>query len=314
MSSSIVDGTQIDTSVFSYTSPKPHASGGKVINLFNRNFKESLTISTPLMLTWGAQEGKDTLKNPTGKWSLSLQFPSEEYSTEDQEQFLVSMKALESKIKEDAITNSKLWFGKEIKSLEVIEEKFNPMLKYPKMSPTSSEYNYSKPPTLTVKLPQWKTGWKSEIYNEDGEPLFIPNKVNADNSPVEYLQPKSRVMCLIQCGGLWYVNGKISITWNLQQAVVKSPKPVVEGVCFLKPKPEDREALKTMPHPEDVELETHDSVAISTTVVDSDEEGEDDSKIDASELEPVQPEPTQPVVQQVPQPQVVKKGRKPTGK
>ena len=59
MANSIVDGTNINVNVFSYSSPKAHASGGKVVNLYNKYFKESLTISTPLMLTWGAQEGQE---------------------------------------------------------------------------------------------------------------------------------------------------------------------------------------------------------------------------------------------------------------
>ena len=69
MTDRIIDGTQINTTVFSYSAPKAHASGGKVVNLLNKNFKESLTISSPLMLTWGAQEGKDQQGNSTGKWT-----------------------------------------------------------------------------------------------------------------------------------------------------------------------------------------------------------------------------------------------------
>lgn len=305
MSETIVDGTQIDTSVFSYSAPKSHASGGKVVNLFNKNFKESITISTPLMLTWGAQEGQDqTTKAPNGKYTLSLQFPSSEYSTEDQEQFLDGMKALESKIKEDAMANSRQWFGKEIKSLEVIEEKFNVMLRYPKVSKGSQESDYTKPPTLSIKIPQWSGVWKPEIYNEDGEPLFIPGKVNADKTPIEFLQPKSRVMCLIQCGGLWFINGKISITWNLKQAVVKSPKPVIEGVCFLRPKAADREVLKSMPHPEDTD-EFVDPVVVSTTVVESDDEEE--LKVE------VEPEPQVVVVEEPVVVESAKKQRKTKG-
>ena len=37
MSSSIIDGTNIDLSVFSYTAPKANPTGGKVVNLLNRN-------------------------------------------------------------------------------------------------------------------------------------------------------------------------------------------------------------------------------------------------------------------------------------
>ena len=97
----IIDGTQIDTSVFSYSQPKAHSSGGKVINLYNKNSRESLTISTPLLLTWGAQESKDQQGNPLGKWTMSLQFPSKDYPNQAGEQFLESMKQLEMKVKQD---------------------------------------------------------------------------------------------------------------------------------------------------------------------------------------------------------------------
>ena len=115
MADSIVDGTNIDINVFSYSAPKAHASGGKVVNLYNKHFKESLTISTPLMLTWGAQEGQEqSTGKPTGKWTMSLQFPNSEYPNADAEDFLKSMRALENKIKADALLYSKEWFGKEI--------------------------------------------------------------------------------------------------------------------------------------------------------------------------------------------------------
>ena len=103
MADSIVDGTNIDINVFSYSAPKAHASGGKVVNLYNKHFKESLTLSTPLMLTWGAQEGQEQgTGKPTGKWTMSLQFPSADYSNADAEAFLRSMRSLEQKIKADA--------------------------------------------------------------------------------------------------------------------------------------------------------------------------------------------------------------------
>ena len=273
MADSIIDGTNIDTSVFAYSAPKAHASGGKVVNLMNKHFKESLTLSTPLILTWGAQEGQEQGSGkPTGKFTMALQFPSAEYSNPDAEAFLKSMKKLEAKIKADAITYSREWFGKEIKSAEVIDEKFNLMLRHPKKSKGSAEVDETKPPTLTVKIPQWSGVWKPEIYDEDGEPLYINGKVNSHLSPLEYLKPKTHIICLLQCGGLWFVNGKISITWNLKQAIVQKPKPTMEGTCFLKPKAADKEKMKTLPPPED----PVDPEGVPTTIVDdSDDERED---------------------------------------
>jgi hypothetical protein len=225
MTETIIDGTNIDVSLFSYTTPKAHSSGGKVVNLHNKLFKESLKISTPLILTWGAQESLEQgTQTPTGKWSMALQFPTKDYSTIELEQFLISMIKLENKIKEDALINSKEWFGKTITIKEIIDEKFNTMLKYPKKEKGSIELDYSRPPTLNIKIPCWKGEWQTEVYDEEGEPLYIKNKVNEDKTPLDFLKPKTYVSCLIQCGGLWFVNGKVSITWNLKQVMVQKPK------------------------------------------------------------------------------------------
>ena len=295
MTDTIIDGTNINTGVFSYSAPKAHASGGKVVNLYNKNVRESLTISTPLILTWGAQEGKDTQGNFTGKWTMSLQFPNSEYSNTDAEAFLTSMRALESKVKADAMTYSKEWFGKTITSSEVMDEKFNVMLRHPKKEKGSVELDYNKPPTLTVKIPCWKGVWQPEIYDEEGEPLFVKAKSSQHVSPLDFLKPKTHVICLIQCGGLWFVNGKVSITWNLKQAIVQKPKTssIAEGTCFLRIKPSDKEKLKTLPQPDD---DVDPDGAVSTTIVDdSDDEHELPPPVAVRAPEPV-PVPAPAVV------------------
>ena len=269
MANSIIDGTNVNTSVFMYSAPKAHESGGKVVNLMNKSSKEAIALSTPLILTWGAQEGLDQAKKPTGKFTMSLQFPTTEYSNPDLENFLKSMKALEAKVKADAITYSKEWFGKTITNPEIIDEKFNIMLRHPKVK-GSEELDLAKPPTLTVKLPCWKGVWKSEIYDEDGEPVFISGKVNNQLSPLDFIKKQTQVACVIQCGGIWFVNGKFSITWNLKQAVVQKPKESMEGKCLIKLKTADKEVLKKQVV-EEIEEDDHISSAI---VDDSDEEEE----------------------------------------
>lgn len=333
MTEQIIDGTQIESAFqyLSFSAPKPNPTGGKVVNMFDNRFKESLIISTPLILSWGAQEGKEQGTGKlTGKWTMSLQFPSEEYKTPEEVAFLSSMKNLEQKIKETALNNSKLWFGKEIKSMDIIDEKFTPMIKYPKVSPGSAELDYSRPPTMVVKIPKWKSGWKSEIYDEDGEPVYIPDALtseqvkefktqpeldeaisllNEGHSPIEYLPKQTKVICLLQCGGLWFVNGKVSITWNLQQAVVKKPKQSTRGICFIKPKATEREALKSMPHPEEEEKEKEkeQEYQVSSTLVD-DSDDENDMKPSADT------EPTQEVVFE-PEPVTTNEPvKKPTGR
>jgi hypothetical protein len=164
---------------------------------------------------------------------------------------------------------SKEWFGKTISSPEVMEEKFNVMLRHPKIKGTQ-EADLAKPPTLTVKIPCWNGNWKPEIYDEEGTPLYVNGKVNSHLSPLEYIKPKTHVICLIQCGGLWFVNGKVSVTWNLKQAIVQKPKASMEGQCFIKLKTADKEKLKALPPVEHDDIDPEGAVA--TIVDDSDDD------------------------------------------
>ena len=289
MSNAIIDGTNIDLSVFSYSAPKPNPAGGKVVNLYNKHAKESLTIAVPLMGSWGAQEVKTLDGAGTGKYTMTLQFSKGQYTTPDADKFLEQMKIVEQKIKQDAMSYSKDWFGKEIKSMDVMDEKFTPMLKYPKINKGSEERDYSQPPQLTVKLPCWKDVWQTSVFDEDYNPLYVKGKSEPGVSPLDFLRTTSKapvqVIALIQCAGLWFVGSpaKVSITWNLKQVIVRKPKTssIADDTCFLTVRPSDREALKSLP---ESEVEQNDN-SVSALVEDSD--GEEEYK-----LPPPEPTPT----------------------
>jgi hypothetical protein len=203
------------------------------------------------------------------------------------------MRNLENKVKADALTYSKEWFGKQHKSADIIDALFNPMLRHPKIK-GSEEFDMNKPPTLNIKIPCWKGTWKSEIYDEEGEALFT-SKINTHMSPLDYLKPKTHIIALIQCGGIWFVNGKFSVTWNLKQAIVQKPKASMEGTCFIKLKSSDKEKLKALPVPEE-------EVESSAIVEDSDDDVEHDY---AEVAQPVKVETPVVVAKPVEEPKVV---------
>ena len=266
MADRIIDGTQFNVNNIMYTAPKATPQGAKSVNILNKLTKTGLTLSTPLMLTWGAGEFVDqNTGQGDGKFTLSLQFPGQEYQSDDTNAFLRNMKALEDKIKADALVYSKEWFGKVHKSADVVDALWTPMLKYSKDKNTG-EYDYNKAPTLRIKLPQWEGAWKSEIYDEDGNKLY-PSTSNSSASPLDYLKKGSNIACLIQFAGIWFVNGKFSASWKLVQAAVQKPRPTLQGQCFIKLKPQDKEKLKTQVVEDDV-----DEHVSSTIVEDSDDE------------------------------------------
>ena len=264
MAERIIDGTQFNVNDIMYTTPKATPQGAKSVNILNKKTKTGLTLSTPLMLTWGAAEFVDqNTGQGDGKFTLSLQFPGKEYENDDTIAFLKNIKALEDKIKADALIYSKEWFGKVHKSAEVVDALWTPMLKYSKDKATG-DYDYSKPPTLRIKLPQWENVFKCEIYSEDGDKLFP----NPGASPLEYLKKGSNIMTIIQFAGIWFVNGKFSASWKLIQAVVQKPKATLQGQCFIKLKSQDKEKLKN----QEVADDDLDGNLASTIVDDSDNE------------------------------------------
>jgi len=58
------------------------------------------------------------------------------------------------------------------------------------------------------------------------------------------LQKGMNIATLLQCGGLWFANGKFGMTWKLIQAVGQKPRASLTGQCFIKLKTGDKEKLK----------------------------------------------------------------------
>lgn len=300
MADTIIDGTLLNVNNIKYSSPKANTSGGKSITILNKLSNTGLRISTPLMLTWGASDFVDESGKGNGKFELSLQFPNDaEDKNEDTDAVLKNLIELENKIKMDALKFSKEWFGKVHKSSDVVDALWTPMLKYSRDKNTG-EANMSKAPVLRVKIPQWEGIWKSEIYDEDGIKLF-PDPMN-QVTPLDFIKKGTQVATIIQCGGLWFANGKFGITWKLVQAVVQKPRANIVGQCFIKLKKSDKEKLKSQPQ---VEEEPDDTIAAQ--VDDSDDEPDRVSTVVEEHVPEVVATPTPVVVEQVQEPVVAKK-------
>ena len=235
--------------------PKVNASGGKNIAIFDRTSRTGLKVSTPMMLTWGANkndyDGKET-------YDMCLQFPSAEYATADTSAFLDNIKRLETLVKQQACTNSKAWFGKALSS-EVVEAFWTPMLRYPKDKATG-EPDYAKSPTFRIKLPFWDGKFKFEIFNVKGELVFPKDDVNI----MDVVPKGSEAKIILQCGGIWFAGGKFGITWKPFQMVVKPKLKLAQGICHLMEEKEEIQEHKPM----EQALETR----MEQTQVESDED------------------------------------------
>ena len=270
-----------------YTKPKVNNVGGRSVGIVNSKTSTVLNLSSPLMLTWGVQDFTD---DKTGKvsYDLALQFPNEGFETPATKKFLANMAVFEKKIKEDAIANSKEWFSKPKMTADAVDALWTPVLKYPKNKDTL-EADMTRAPTIKVKLPFWDGAWKDlELYDVEMQSIF-PDAMNPALSPKDLIAKGSHIAVSIQCGGIWFANGKFGVTWKLFQAIVK-PKMSLKGKCHIKLDEDEKTKIVAQ---------------VITTDVDGDADGGDDhdnvSAIieDDEDDEPATPAPA-PVVKSVP--------------
>jgi hypothetical protein len=257
--------------------PKVNERGGKSINIISKQTNRSLHISTPMMMTWGIADFIGDNGESDGKFSISLNFPNDEYRKPATDKFLQQLKEFENYILDEAVKNSELWWGEEM-SREVCKHTFFPFLKYSKNKDTK-KIDLTKPPSIRAKVPFYDGKWNVELYDTK-ENLIFPCD-NQNLTPVDFVPKLSQVACVLQCGGIWIGGKGWGLTWKLVQSVVK-PREVVSvyGKCHIQLSPEDRDAIDNQKIPDDeceVEGEEQDQVAsapIDTAAEDSDEEQE----------------------------------------
>ena len=212
-----------------YSKCKVNASGGKSVGIYNSQTGQSLYVGTPLLMTWGLQEYTD---DKTGKvsYEMSLQFPNDDFENAETRAFLKSMADFETKLKADALANSKDWFAKPKMTPDAVDALFTPILKYP-MDKVTCEKDLTKKPTMRIKVPFWQGKWEGvEIYDSDRNCLFPCADPNV--SPMEIITKLSHMKTMIQCGGIWFANGKFGVTWRFVQGMIQ-PRLSMRGKCHL---------------------------------------------------------------------------------
>jgi hypothetical protein len=289
-SNPILCGTDFTPSTdIKYSKPKVDSRGGKSVGILNASSNGATYISTPLMLTWGVSdyEGNE-------RYEMALQFPSEEYATTDTSNFMKNMVDFETKIKDDAIKNAKEWFGKAKMSQDAIDALWTPMLKYPKNKETL-EQDTTRSPTLKVKIPFWEGVWKTELYNVNQEPIY-PDPEGGSLTPKDLIVKGTHVAVVLQCGGLWFANGKFGVTWRLFQGVVK-PKASLKGKCYITLSNDDKDKMVKQSIPDEDEDQEDDDVPHDTAQVDdSDDEAQDNSGDGKALDETTESEPVKKIV------------------
>jgi len=280
-----------------YSKCKVNSTGGKSVGIYNSQTGQSLYIGTPLLMTWGLQQYTD---DKTGKisYEMSLQFPNDDFDNDETRGFLKAMTAFEAKLKADALANSKDWFAKPKMTPDAVDALFTPILKYP-MDKATCEKDMSKKPTMRIKVPFWQGKWEGvEIYDADRNCVFPCSDPNV--SPMDIITKLSHMKTMIQCGGIWFANGKFGVTWRFVQGMIQ-PRLSMRGKCHLSLTSSDSSAdtqksIQNDHHTEEQEVQQKQQ-QFTTETVDSDDGEEDDQEFeDDSTPSVVSRTPSVPVV------------------
>lgn len=305
----VIQGSHFNPSTdIKYSKPKVDSHGSKSVGILNSASNTATFISTPLMLTWGVNEFVDE-KSGKVSYDLALQFSNEGYGKVDETSFLAAMTSFETKIKEDAISNAKEWFGKSKMSPDAIDALWTPILKYPKDKATG-EPDTTRAPTLKVKVPFWDGQFKIDgIFNTD-QKLLYPSTDSPDAELKDLITKGSNVALVVLCGGIWFANGKFGVTWKLKQGIVK-PRASFSGKCHVILSNEDKERLNNTTNQfdkdDEEDIEDDEEEEDDVNVDDSDEESESIVEEVKQEVAP-QPEPEpEPAKKKVVKKKVVKK-------
>ena len=288
----ITKAKSFDANAVTYKPAVNNKRGGKSVQLLLSG--QPIVLQVPLMLTWGVNERVDEQSGRV-TYDMALDFRNE---TSSVNKFKDAMTSFENKIKADCIKNCKEWFGKSKMSSELVDNLMYPILKYPKLKDSDGNYtdesDYSRAPSLKVKLPYWEGRFNVELYNyADKTPLYIPPRKDeqATSSPVECIPKASHINGLIACQGMWFAGGRCGVTWKLVQACVRPPARLLgTATCHIEDDSDDEEMDNNLAQKESQDDTTNhddeDEVGHQPSFQESEDEEEEEQEEVVEEVKP----------------------------
>ncbi len=297
MSASVINAAQFNASKLTVTAPKKVGDKGAKMSYLNYGEGKPLVIQTPsLPVPFGFSAYTD---ESSGKVSYSMGMQLSGYETDLKvKQFYEAIQAVDEFMIDQALKNSKEWFGK-VCSKETIEDKYSPNIKIAK-DKNGDPKPY--PPSVKVAFNKLRDSDEFECKVFGVESKNDPNPKPISDVPFEELIPKrAQVTTLIQCTGVWFVNGKFNCKWKAIRVRLDSQPERITGYGFVDesndgssnnngnhqqeeftPKPKKQlpiESDSDSEKEEEAEAPPVKHTPVTQAVVDSDSEKEDDSEI-----------------------------------
>lgn len=146
-----------------------------------------------------------------GKFKVQFSFRGREVNPKVAK-FHDTIEAVDNFVLDQAVKNCGKWFKKAGMTRDMLKLFFKPTVRYSKDKDGNEKREY--PPHMAVKLAQKSGAFTAEIFDDSRKKI-------EGVSPVESLRRNAEVVPILSCGGIWIVDGKFGVTWNLHQAILK---------------------------------------------------------------------------------------------
>lgn len=299
----IVKAENFDLSKVSFSDVKVDQHGRKMVYINGEHGK--ILIQTPKMYAPNGIKRwrkKDAIDNKEDKFEMELSFYGEDNNPQ-LASFHEKWNEFDEVIKAQIVSKSKEWLGKSKVSMEVVEDKYLPMVKIPMKDGEVLPY----PSRIRAKLDREQdvdgnfTGrflsnkrFKTEVLVFDDQKTQLPLRENN----VEQVVPKGvQVVCILECVYI-SIATNISVKWKLVQAKVHQKGEAINSYAML-----DDEEVSTV-------TGTMNNLNVSKTLPAdlSDTEAElEETEVNEGESETVEEEEEEETeVEDVPEPEPVK--------
>lgn len=199
--------SEIDVTKFNFSQPKTYNSR-KSIYFYQAG--SPLYFQTPLTFTpFGITSWDDT-----SRYSINISLNP---------QMVEKIQEIESRIIDEGLKESQLWFKKKLNNREIVNELFTSSIRWPKDNLTG-EITDKYPPTLKLNIPMRDNNIACEGYRK----ITSTNEITPMEITKDVIYKGANIVAIIQCNSIWIAGGnKFGCTFKVVQLMRIDESPNV---------------------------------------------------------------------------------------
>jgi hypothetical protein len=290
MSATIVKPSTLDKSLVNFGEPQSNSHGGKSLKIGYSQEKNFLIQAPPMYIPWDLTKEElkadSSAKDPKTsassgiKYSMQLSFrgiDGTDANAKRLKAFHNMICELDNLLVETASGNCLTWLKMKSAPKPVVEALINSTIKVSKDT-VSQEPDGKYPDSIKVRIPYYSKDDKlgCTFFDKEGKQL-------TDMSVLNRLRRGTQVTCILECGGVYFSNGKFGMTWSLYQCAIKSENSnrIPKGICLITDSDDELEIGEQVSTP--VHKPTSSQVSFTNKLV---QDENDDDELDNSPVYP----------------------------